>query len=487
MSAEAPPAENARQESPAMGAEPSGPKEDIGIGGRCFLWTMGFFAYWTFGFGMLDKDGDGDFDEDDIRHMLDDIRVMFGGKRKMSEASRNRTFKTRSVRAGNKPKSPSAAEKAKQAVKNKVDKDGDGHVSAFEMASAAMEDDLAEGEEASDDHVRHLPFFSFGQIVVPLLFWIVFSMQDEGIEPYNVGRGWAETRAGLDSLEHGLFDLRNFDLETCDRLTFEVWRWITYQWTHISIKHILFNSIFVLLLAVPLEMIQGCIRMALIFNAGVIAGALNTFVFDIHKSVVGMSGGCYGLVGCHLADLILNWGHKRFKKPSIALLIILVAVEWIPSYLADPQSERTSQTAHTGGFLGGLAAGIVFGYNAKVRRAEYVLMAVCFILYFGFSIFAVIWGATADKNFYSVGAADPWNGPEYCGLRLLWNEPPRGQGPSQSDWTCVLVKSKEEMDDLTNNYLMNHRGTGRPHPGWQQTALSIPTSLVTCEDYGTKT
>mmetsp|Transcript_3602 Transcript_3602/g.7849 ORF Transcript_3602/g.7849 Transcript_3602/m.7849 type:complete len:479 (-) Transcript_3602:176-1612(-) len=470
---------------PASPANDTGKKEDIGLGGRCFLWTMGFFAYWTFGFGMLDKDGDGDFDEDDIRHMLDDVRVMFGGKRRMPEESRNRNFKTRSERP-NQPKEK-VAEKAKKAVKNVLDKDGDGHVSAVEMISGAVEDDIADGEGASDDHVRHLPLFSIGQIIVPLLFWIIFSMQDEGIEPYNVGRGWAETRAGLDSLEHGLFDLRNFDLETCDRLTFQVWRWITYQWTHISIKHILFNSIFVLILGLPLEMIQGCIRMALIFNAGVIAGALNTFVFDIHKSVVGMSGGCYGLVGCHLADLILNWGHKRFKKPSILLLIILVAVEWIPSYLADPQSERTSQTAHTGGFLGGLAAGIVFGYNAKVRKAEYVLMAVCFILYFGLSGFAVMWGATADKNFYSVGAADPSNGPEYCGLRLVWVEPARGQPPSQNDWKCILVKTKEEMDELSNNYLMNHRGSGQPHPGWAQTALSRPTSLTTCEDYGTKT
>mmetsp|Transcript_43841 Transcript_43841/g.101282 ORF Transcript_43841/g.101282 Transcript_43841/m.101282 type:complete len:477 (+) Transcript_43841:93-1523(+) len=469
-------------EKPEQTEEATNNKEDIGLGGRCFLWTMGFFAYWTFGFGMLDKDGDGDFDEDDIRHMLDDVRAMFGGKRKMSEGTRNNMFKARSDRGPQK----SVADKAKDAVKNSMDKDGDGKVSALEMASAAIEDDVAEGD-AVDDHVRHMPLFSLGQIAVPLLFWIVFSMQDEGIEPYNVGRAWAETRAGLDSLEHGLFDLRNFDLDTCDRLTFQMWRWITYQWTHVSIKHILFNSIFVLILGLPLEMIQGCFRMAVIFNAGVIAGALNTFVFDIHKSVVGMSGGCYGLVGCHLADLILNWGHKRFKKPSILLLIILVAVEWIPSYLADPTSERTSQTAHTGGFLGGLAAGIVFGYNAKKRTGEYVLMAVCFILYFCCSAFAVMWGATADKNFYSVGAADPWNGPEYCGLRLLWREPSRGQGPSQNDWYCTLVKDKEEMDQLTNNYLMDHRGTGQPHPAWQQTALSRPTSLVTCEDYGTST
>eukprot|EP00971_Amphidinium_carterae_P180669 3583314-Amphidinium_carterae.1 len=115
-------------------------------------------------------------------------------------------------------------------------------------------------------------------------------------------------------------------------------------------------------------------------------------------------------------------------------------------------------------------------------------MAVCFFLYFGCSAFAVVWGATADKNFYSGGAADPWNGPEYCGLRLLWREPPWGQERSQNDWYCTLVRDKEEMDQLSNHYLMDHRGTGQPHPGWQQTALSIPAaSRGTCEEYGTST
>lgn len=66
-----------------------------------------------------------------------------------------------------------------------------------------------------------------------------------------------------------------------------------------------------LLVGLPLEMVHGSGRVALIYMAGVVAGSLGTSVFDTDVYLVGASGGVYALLAAHLANVLLNYNNMQ--------------------------------------------------------------------------------------------------------------------------------------------------------------------------------
>merc|ERR1719401_2441905 len=140
------------------------------------------------------------------------------------------------------------------------------------------------------------------------------------------------------------------------------------------------NVILNTVLGVPLEGLHGFRRMLLMYNIGVFGGALCYFVNDSHTTVVGMSGGCYALIGMHLADLTMNWAQKKFRKPILLFLVILVGIDFLSSFLA-LSSENSSHSAHLGGAIAGCMIGILIGKNLKVKCWERILQG--FVLFLG--------------------------------------------------------------------------------------------------------
>ena len=52
----------------------------------------------------------------------------------------------------------------------------------------------------------------------------------------------------------------------------EIWRYISYMFIHVNLVHLVFNCIFQVLLGIPLEMVHGSLRIAIIYMSGVLAG-----------------------------------------------------------------------------------------------------------------------------------------------------------------------------------------------------------------------
>lgn len=65
------------------------------------------------------------------------------------------------------------------------------------------------------------------------------------------------------------------------------------------------------MVGLPLEMVHGSARVALIYMAGVAAGSLGTSVFDPDVFLVGASGGVYALLAAHLANVLLNYNNMQ--------------------------------------------------------------------------------------------------------------------------------------------------------------------------------
>merc|ERR1719244_2433534 len=58
---------------------------------------------------------------------------------------------------------------------------------------------------------------------------------------------------------------------------YEVWRFFTYQFVHVNMEHIVFNTLMQLVVGLPLEMSQpglgGTIKVVIVYGAGVFLGS----------------------------------------------------------------------------------------------------------------------------------------------------------------------------------------------------------------------
>merc|ERR1712110_570619 len=112
-------------------------------------------------------------------------------------------------------------------------------------------------------------------------------------------------------------------------------------------------------LGIPLEGLHGFWKMVLMYNCGVIGGALCYSVGDAHTRTVGMSGGCYCLIGMTIADLIMNWHQKKFRILTTGFLAVLIGIDMVSYYAG--KAESTSHSAHMGGAIAGTIVGVVIG------------------------------------------------------------------------------------------------------------------------------
>lgn len=249
-----------------------------------------------------------------------------------------------------------------------------------------------EGEAFTDVILESeiFPFFILSQTAVALLLWMI-TVQMEA-PPGEEKTSWTNSLGGLERFWPGQTDLQLQD--NCDDYRGHVWRWLTYQYSHVGITHIGSNCALNLILGVPLELLHGSWKACLMYNIGVLGGALAYFAGDARNAVVGMSGGCYSLIGLHLAYTIINWAQRRYRKVVVFSLILLVAVDMSLALGVLDRSGRAkpSNSAHLGGAIAGLVMGIVLGENLRVKPWEVTLKWVMLALGIILATFCLAWG-----------------------------------------------------------------------------------------------
>lgn len=102
----------------------------------------------------------------------------------------------------------------------------------------------------------------------------------------------------------------------------QLWRFVSYALLHASWLHLGFNVLTQLVYGLPLELLHGSGRTAVIYLAGVLAGSLGTSVVDSTVYLVGASGGVYALLAAQLANLLLNFGHMRQGFAQLLAVVI---------------------------------------------------------------------------------------------------------------------------------------------------------------------
>jgi len=243
------------------------------------------------------------------------------------------------------------------------------------------------------------PLFVLSECSLCVVLWVLSA----GLE-HTLNR--AVVVAGLDSLWRGGTDLR-FWGPRCEDHRFHAWRWLTYQFTHASLAHVMTNAFDCLMLGIPLEGMHGHLRMLVMFNAGVAGGALCAMVADTHSSIIGCSGGIFSLIGIHFADLLMNWRERKFRVPTLLLLIGLVLM--IVFLGLQSPAGRVSHSAHVGGGITGLLVGVAAGRNLKVRAHQTWLLRAAWPLGIALLVFCLAWHfaqAESPRSIWEVAAGE---------------------------------------------------------------------------------
>lgn len=443
---------------------------------RSIYYFVAFFALW-FGPGMFDQDGDGDFDVDDVGVLVKHVfglqpphaaraaREARAARRTkaatLEDASLNEEASSQHVAHMTTDTFRSSRHKAQQIDWARRPEQTNGEqlytpvrarsLPATRRLSALPEPGesaevfdidmslVAERDEGADIVAEHevaqrlrsgqvKPLFIALQCLLVFMLWIV--------EALRSGENLADANAGLETLLPGYTELRLYrDVgDSCDDLRDELWRLLTYQFTHIGFLHVTTNVLLTLALGIPLEALHGNARIAFMFNLGVLGGALCCFLGGTRAPVVGMSGGVYALMGIHFADLALNWSNKRFRKLTLAFLVGLAAIDILATQIG-VSPENASQLAHVGGFIAGTCVGVCIGTNFEVKRHERILQGV-----------AVVVGLVFTALCLAIGMRWPPQGlledMPWCWARQVWSPALLGA----AGWHCVRCGSQACID-----------------------------------------
>jgi rhomboid protease GluP len=141
------------------------------------------------------------------------------------------------------------------------------------------------------------------------------------------------------------------------------WRLLTSMFLHLSLVHIAFNAYALWLLGTLIEPSFGRVRFLLIFLISGFLGSVASYVYG-EAGGVGASGAIFGLLGALVAYNLRrrNSALAQAQLRWAATLLILNAVLALGIRQIDWR-------AHLGGFLAGLAAGVVLeGVGSRRMR-----------------------------------------------------------------------------------------------------------------------
>jgi len=224
------------------------------------------------------------------------------------------------------------------------------------------------------------------------------------------------------------------------------WRLLSYQYTHNNLGHVGSNCLMLFLLGVPLEGFHGTGLVALMYTIGVAGGGLAWLLLDPYTVAVGASGGGYTLIGMHVADLVLNWKHKKFRYAEALLLVAVTAID-AASYVSsiDDDTSSTAHSVHLGGLVSGLLAGMILTRNIQSNRWERGIRAFALLAGAGLVCFGLVWWFSSPLP----GVRSLWSG---GGEPLCW----MGQVCTNADntgcdysagWQCVACSTRECVEN----------------------------------------
>ena len=198
----------------------------------------------------------------------------------------------------------------------------------------------------------------------------------------------------------------------------QLWRLWTYQLVHVGWYHLGVNCAMQLFFGASVEMVHGHLTLLCVYMFGVAMGALTCAFADVHRAVVGASGGVYTLIGLHAADVLLNFRSMADRSRRLVRALICTAVPALDMlvYLLVYSDADTSYASHGGGLVAGFLLGLVVLRPVDESRCHYyVVRPLALLLLLAYVVFALFWHQTVYPPEYL------YNGPFW--RRESWGAP----------------------------------------------------------------
>lgn len=134
------------------------------------------------------------------------------------------------------------------------------------------------------------------------------------------------------------------------------YRFIIPMFLHVGLIHLLFNLFVQITLGGDMERAIGVVRFAIVYFVSGIFG----FIFGGNlgsngQPTVGASGCLFGIFALTLLNILYNWADLESPRKDLAFLLIDIVVSFVLGLLP-----FIDNFAHIGGFISGIALGIVF-------------------------------------------------------------------------------------------------------------------------------
>mmetsp|Transcript_20713 Transcript_20713/g.51814 ORF Transcript_20713/g.51814 Transcript_20713/m.51814 type:complete len:397 (+) Transcript_20713:1185-2375(+) len=234
------------------------------------------------------------------------------------------------------------------------------------------------------------------QCFIIVVLWLVSVLRDS-----SDGEDFASRSAGLEELTKGGVSagITTFVLyRDCIDFRLQVWRWLSYQYTHNSLVHICGSFVLMVLFAAPVEAYHGGTLVILILNLGVLAGACGHSLLNAHEELAGLSAGGVAFLGMHISHMILNFRHTRFRCGKLLVLSLALAADvgftaWFLRPVGPHFGSRLGRSLadRLGGLLVGLLLGLAFGRNSLRKCSSAVVKASALLLILAFFAFGIFW------------------------------------------------------------------------------------------------
>jgi len=149
------------------------------------------------------------------------------------------------------------------------------------------------------------------------------------------------------------------------------WRWIAYTAVHANIGHLASNVFVMLVLGQAVERIFTRAHLLLLFVLGAIGGAAGTLVWEslAHPDQSSVSVGASGAIFALGAALLAAAWRLRDKLAVSRARALAASVLWlvVPGLFVGFQQPHVGNAAHVGGFVVGLASGLVLGMDPRLQ------------------------------------------------------------------------------------------------------------------------
>nr|WP_255499554.1 rhomboid family intramembrane serine protease [Aeromicrobium senzhongii] len=158
----------------------------------------------------------------------------------------------------------------------------------------------------------------------------------------------------------------------------DYWRLITAAFLHGGLTHIALNMFALYLFGPYVEETLGRVRYVITYLTLAIGSSVLVYLLeDPFTPTIGASGAVFGLFGLALIFLIRT-------RQNITGMVVILAINAFFSLRSG-----ISWEGHLGGFLTGVALGLVFAYAPRDRRT--LVQVVAFVVLWALFVAAIAW------------------------------------------------------------------------------------------------